>query len=141
LLSSRRIIVAPFVSMIFDTLILVDISTIVNMRMECCEPLFGGVLEEEGATRTAAMFAALADPVRLRIVSMLAAAPEGTACGCELEDPLGLAQPTVSHHLRILREAGLVVGEKRGRWVHYRVVPERLDEIRDALRPPVLDLV
>jgi ArsR family transcriptional regulator, arsenate/arsenite/antimonite-responsive transcriptional repressor len=127
--------------MIFDTLIIVDISTNVNMRMECCEPLFGGVLEEEGATRTASLFAALADPVRLRIVSMLAAAPDGTACGCELEDPLGLAQPTVSHHLRILREAGLVVGERRGRWVHYRVVPERLDEIRNALSPPVLDRV
>ena len=124
--------------MIFDVLILVDISTNVNMRMQCCEPLFDGVIEEEGAARTAAMFAALADPVRLRIVSMLAAAPEGTACGCELEDPLGLAQPTVSHHLRILREAGLVVGERRGRWVHYRVVPERLDEIRMALSPPAL---
>jgi ArsR family transcriptional regulator, arsenate/arsenite/antimonite-responsive transcriptional repressor len=141
LLSSRKIITTPFVSMIFDTLILVDVSTNVNMRMECCEPLFGGVLEVEEAIRTAAMFAALADPVRVRIVSMLAAAPEGTACGCELEDPLGLAQPTVSHHLRILREAGLVVGERRGRWVHYRVVPERLDEIRDALSPPVLDPV
>jgi ArsR family transcriptional regulator, arsenate/arsenite/antimonite-responsive transcriptional repressor len=141
LLSSRRIIITPFVSMIFDTLILIDISTNVNMRMECCEPLFGGVLEEEGATRTAAMFAALADPVRLRIVSMLGAAPEGTACGCELEDPLGLTQPTVSHHLRVLRQAGLVVGERRGRWVHYRVVPERLDEISDALRPPVPDPV
>ncbi len=127
--------------MIFDISIFVDASTNVNMRMQCCEPLFGGVLEEEGAIRTAAMFAALADPVRLRIVSMLAAAPEGTACGCELEDPLGLAQPTVSHHLRILREAGLVVGERRGRWVHYRVVPERLDEIRGALSPPVLDPV
>jgi ArsR family transcriptional regulator, arsenate/arsenite/antimonite-responsive transcriptional repressor len=127
--------------MIFDTLILVDISTNVNMRMECCEPLFGGVLEEEGATRAAALFAALADPVRLRIVSMLAAAPEGRACGCELEDPLGLAQPTVSHHLRILREAGIVAGERRGRWVHYRVVPQRLDEIRDALSPAVLDPV
>ena len=109
--------------------------------MECCEPLFNGVLEEEGAVRTAVMFAALADPVRLRIVSMLAAAPAGTACGCELEDPLGLAQPTVSHHLRILREAGLVVGEKRGRWVHYRIVPERLEEIRMALSPPVLEPV
>jgi ArsR family transcriptional regulator, arsenate/arsenite/antimonite-responsive transcriptional repressor len=138
LLSSRRIIVAPFVSMIFDISIFVDISTNVNMTMECCEPLFDGILDEEGATRTAEMFAALADPVRLRIVSMLAAAPEGTACGCELEDPLGLAQPTVSHHLRILREAGLVIGERRGRWVHYRVVPERLDEIRMALSPPVL---
>ena len=127
--------------MTFDTLIILDTSTNVNMRMECCEPLFGRVLDEEGAARTAPLFAALADPVRLRIVSMLAAAPGGTACGCELEDPLGLAQPTVSHHLRILREAGLVVGERRGKWVHYRVVPERLSEIRDALSPSVLESV
>ena len=109
--------------------------------MECCEPLFEGILEEEGAARTASLLAALADPARLRIVSMLAAAPGGTACGCELEDPLGLAQPTVSHHLRILREAGLIVGERRGKWVHYQVVPERLSEIRDALSPPVLESV
>jgi ArsR family transcriptional regulator len=127
--------------MTFDTLIFLDTSTNVNMRMQCCEPLFDGVLEEEGAARTAALFAALADPVRLRIVSMLAAAPGGTACGCELEDPLGLAQPTVSHHLRILREAGLVAGERRGKWVHYRVVPGRLSEIRDALSLSVLEPV
>ncbi len=127
--------------MAFDTLIMIDISTNVNTKMECCEPLFDGVLELEGATRTASLLAALADPVRLRIVSMLAAAPGGTACGCELEDPLGLAQPTVSHHLGILREAGLVVGERRGRWVHYRVVPERLGEIIDALSPAVLESV
>lgn len=103
--------------------------------MDCCTPVFAGVLEADDAVRTADLLAALADPVRLRIVSMLAAAPEGAACGCELEDPLGLTQPTVSHHLRILREAGLVVGERRGRWVHYSVVPERLAEIRDALSP------
>ncbi len=121
--------------MIFDILMMIDISTNVNTMMECCTPVFAGVLELEEAARTADLLAALADPVRLRIVSMLAAAPEGTACGCELEDPLGLAQPTVSHHLRILREAGLVVGERRGRWVHYSVVPERLAEIRNALRP------
>jgi ArsR family transcriptional regulator, arsenate/arsenite/antimonite-responsive transcriptional repressor len=125
--------------MTFDTLIMIDVLTIVNMTMKCCEPVFDGVLEAEGANRTAALLAALADPVRLRIVSMLAAAPDGTACGCELEDPLGLAQPTVSHHLGILREAGLVVGERRGRWVHYRLVPERMAEIRDALSPPVLE--
>jgi ArsR family transcriptional regulator len=72
---------------------------------------------------------------------MLAAAPEGTACGCELEAPLGLAQPTVSHHLRILRQAGLVEGERRGRWVHYSLVPQRLEEITEALRPALLQRV
>lgn len=121
--------------MIFDVLIIVDVSTIVNSILECCTPVFVGVIGVDEATRTAQLLAALADPVRLRIVSMLAAAPGGTVCGCELEEPLGLAQPTVSHHLRILREAGLVVGERRGRWVHYSLVMERLEDIRVALSP------
>jgi ArsR family transcriptional regulator len=111
------------------------------MKMECCTPVFAGVLGTDEAARTAELLTALADPVRLRIVSMLAAAPEGTACGCELEAPLGLAQPTVSHHLRILRQAGLVVGERRGRWVHYSLVPQRLEEITDALSPSLLQRV
>ena len=94
-----------------------------------------GVINDEDATEMAPVLAALADPVRLRVVSMLAAAPDGSACGCDLEDPLGLSQPTVSHHLKVLREAGLIEGERRGRWIHYRVVPERLAEIREALSP------
>lgn len=101
----------------------------------CCTPLFEGVIDEVEAREMAPVLGALADPVRLRIVSMLAAAPDGVACGCDLEGPLGLAQPTVSHHLKILREAGLVEGRRQGRWVYYRVVPERLEEIRDALSP------
>lgn len=99
----------------------------------CCTPLHDGAIDEERASAMAPMLGALADPVRLRIVSMLLAAPDGTACGCDLEAPLRLSQPTVSHHLRILREAGLVSGEKQGRWVHYRVVPDRLTEIANAL--------
>jgi len=101
----------------------------------CCTPLFEDVLDEAEATEMAPLFAALADPARLRIVSMLAASPDGTACGCDLESPLGLSQPTVSHHLKILREAGLIEGERQGRWIHYRVVPDRLDEIRQAISP------
>lgn len=103
----------------------------------CCAPLFDGVLDTSSADDMAQILAALGDPVRLRIVSMLAASPEGRACGCDLEEPLGLAQPTVSHHLRVLREAGLIEGERDGRWVHYRVVPETLAEIREALTPVV----
>lgn len=101
----------------------------------CCTPLFEGTIGEAEATEMAPLIAALGDPVRLRIVSMLAAASDGAACGCDLETPLGLAQPTVSHHLRVLREAGLVEGARDGRWVFYRVVPERLEEIRAALAP------
>ncbi|REK15697.1 MAG: ArsR family transcriptional regulator [Actinobacteria bacterium] len=103
----------------------------------CCTPLFEGVVGREAADDMAATFAALGDPARLRIVSMLAAAPDGSACGCDLEGPLGLAQPTVSHHLKILREAGLIEGERRGRWVHYSIVPERLEDLRAALATSV----
>ncbi len=103
----------------------------------CCTPVFAGVLDEDEAVDTATALAALGDPVRLRIVSMLAAAPQGSACGCELESPLQLSQPTVSHHLKVLREAGLIIGERRGRWVHYRVVADRLNDIRAVLAPTV----
>ncbi len=101
----------------------------------CCTPLFEGVIDDSDADEMAPLLAALGDPVRLRIVSMLAASPDGAACGCDLETPLGLSQPTVSHHLKILREAGLIEGRRDGRWIHYRVVPQRLSEIRDALTP------
>lgn len=101
----------------------------------CCTPVFEGVLDEEAANGMAPVLGALADPVRLRIVSMLAAAPDGAACGCDLETPLNLSQPTVSHHLKILREAGIVEGSRQGRWVYYSVVPERLEELRQALSP------
>jgi len=104
----------------------------------CCTPLFEGVIDASEATEMAPVLAALADPVRLRIVSMLASSPDGTACGCDLETPLGLSQPTVSHHLKILREAGLVEGTRDGRWIHYRVVPQRLAEIRVALTPALV---
>ena len=101
----------------------------------CCVPLFEGAIDGSAAEEMAEVMAALADPVRLRIISMLAASESGTACGCDLEAPLGLSQPTVSHHLKVLRDAGLVEGDRRGRWVHYRVVPERLEEVREAIAP------
>jgi ArsR family transcriptional regulator len=101
----------------------------------CCTPLHDGEIDESRAEAMAPVLAALADPVRLRIISMLIAAPEGTSCGCDLEAPLALSQPTVSHHLKVLREAGLIEGERRGRWVHYRVIPARLAEIAETLTP------
>ncbi|HEX6299514.1 MAG TPA: metalloregulator ArsR/SmtB family transcription factor [Acidimicrobiia bacterium] len=104
----------------------------------CCTPLHEGEIDELRAEAMAPVLAALADPVRLRIISMLIAAPGGTSCGCDLEAPLELSQPTVSHHLKVLREAGLVEGERRGRWVHYRVIPARLAEIADALTPELV---
>lgn len=99
----------------------------------CCTPLHEGAIDERRAGAMAPMLAALADPVRLRMVSMMLDAPQGSCCGCDLEEPLGLSQPTVSHHLKVLREAGLIEGERRGRWVHYRVMPDRLEEISRSL--------
>jgi ArsR family transcriptional regulator len=99
----------------------------------CCTPLMEGAIGEAEAAEMAPMLAALADPARLRIISMLAAAPGRTSCGCDLESPLGLSQPTVSHHLKILKEAGLVKGTRKGRWVFYSLVEGRLGEIAVAL--------
>lgn len=80
-------------------------------------------------------FAALADPVRLRVLSMLATAPAGEVCVCEFVEPLGKAQPTVSHHLKILADVGLVHGERRGKWVWYRLDRARLEELRNVFQP------
>lgn len=97
----------------------------------CCTPLTKATLSVEEAEDLAPVLAALADPVRLRLLSMLAA--EGETCSCALEEPLGKSQPTVSHHTRVLADAGLIVGEKRGKWTWWQVVPERLATIRHIL--------
>jgi ArsR family transcriptional regulator len=78
-------------------------------------------------------FSALADPVRLRVLSMLAASAEGEVCVCDFVDPLGKSQPTISHHLKILTEAGLVQGDRRGKWVWYSLNRDRLAELRAAI--------
>lgn len=101
----------------------------------CCTPLTEGVLDERQADELAGVFKVLADPARLRLLSMVASAPAGETCACDLVGPVGRSQPTVSHHLSLLVEAGLLSREKRGRWAWYRVVPERLDGVRDALAP------
>ena len=97
----------------------------------CCTPLTKAALTTGEAEDLAPVLAALGDPVRLRLLSIVAA--EGEACSCNLEAPLGKSQPTVSHHTRILAEAGLIVGEKRGKWTWWRVVPERLATVRHVL--------
>lgn len=103
--------------------------------LACCPTVSEG-LDERQAAELARGFAALADPARLRLLSLLASAARGEVCACDLVEPVGRSQPTVSHHLKVLSEAGLVTGEKRGRWVMYSVVPERLDALRSALAPP-----
>ena len=100
---------------------------------ECCPTVLSTPLPDTRAAALARDFALLSDPVRLRLLSLLASAPSGEACVCELVGPLGRSQPTVSHDLKILADAGLIVGEKRGRWVWYRPVRDRLAQLRRAL--------
>jgi len=103
-----------------------------KLVVECCAPLLDEPLAAAEAGMLADWFGVLADPTRLRLLSLIAAA--GDACAaCDLVEPLGVSQPTVSHHLKVLREAGLVESEKRGRWVYYRPVPERLGVLSRAL--------
>lgn len=97
----------------------------------CCPSVLDAPLPEDEALDLAAAFAALGDPIRLRLLSLVASAEE--VCSCNLEGPLGRSQPTVSHHTKILAAAGLIEGEKRGRWTWWHVVPERVDAIRSAL--------
>jgi ArsR family transcriptional regulator len=99
----------------------------------CCPSGLSAPLGAAEAAALATSFAALADPVRLRIMSILAAADEGEVCVCELVEPLGKSQPTVSHHMKILSEAGLVDGQRRGKWVWYSLNRQRLDEIRTSI--------
>ena len=100
----------------------------------CCAPVTEAALGEDEAEQLAAAFKVLADPVRLRLLSLVANAEGGEACGCDLTEPVGRSQPTVSHHLSILTDAGLLDREQRGRWAWYRVRPEALVVLRDALQ-------
>ncbi len=99
----------------------------------CCGIGVDGGLDREQAERSATLLKAVADPVRLRLLSAIRAADGGEACVCDLTALVGLAQPTVSHHLRVLTDAGLLEREKRGTWAWFRVVPEGLDAVRGIL--------
>jgi ArsR family transcriptional regulator len=93
--------------------------------------LAGSALSDIEAKDLAQIFAALSDPIRLRMLSLIAT--EDEVCSCNLEEPLGKSQPTISHHTRILVEAGLIIGEKRGRWIWWHVVPERFRQVARIL--------
>ncbi|WP_348789385.1 metalloregulator ArsR/SmtB family transcription factor [Leifsonia sp. NPDC080035] len=95
----------------------------------CCAPITRDVIGEENAASLAHTLKALADPARLRLLSMIAAHEDGEACVCDLTEPLGLSQPTVSHHLRVLTEAGFLTRSKRGTWAYYRVAPGALNAV------------
>lgn len=102
----------------------------------CCPPIGEERLPVRGAERLSRQFAALADPVRLRILSLLATVPDGAICACDLVDPIGRSQPTVSHHLKVLKGAGLVTAQRDGKNIWYAVVPAALDALRDVLSVP-----
>lgn len=108
--------------------------TIATIAASCPPLLRGKALEPADADRLAGALKALADPTRLRLLSLIQAQPGGEACVCNLTEPLGLSQPTVSHHLKVLREAGLVEREQRGSWAYFRVLREPLGALRDLLQ-------
>jgi ArsR family transcriptional regulator len=99
----------------------------------CCPSVLAAPLDNAEAAELARGFTALADPVRLRLLSMLAAAPAGEICVCDFIAPIGKTQGTISHHLRILGEAGLVHGDRRGKWVWYSLDRQRLANLRAAI--------
>ena len=102
----------------------------------CCTPSTGQVLDRAAAEPLAAALKALAEPNRLRLVSLIAAnATAGATCVCDLIEPVGLSQPTVSHHLKVLTDAGLLQREQRGKWAFYTLVPDALAAIATAITP------
>jgi ArsR family transcriptional regulator len=110
-----------------------------SMKQEkpgCCASVLRGRLRRDDAEELATAFKAIADPGRLRLLSFIAAQPKAEACVCHLVEPLGLSQPTVSHHLKVLADAGLLARERRGTWMFYRLVPERVEALRNAIALP-----
>jgi ArsR family transcriptional regulator, arsenate/arsenite/antimonite-responsive transcriptional repressor len=131
--------------MAIDTL--TDTSTTVNMCFmreiavidaRCCPQVLASPLDDEASDRLAAALRVLADPARLRLLSLIGSHPNGEVCVCDLTASLGLSQPTVSHHLKVLADAGLVGREQRGRWVYYWLLPEPIELLRAALTRPEL---
>ena len=102
---------------------------------EVCAPLRSAPLSVEDATQLSMRLKALADPARLRLVSLLLVSENGELCTCDVTEPLGLSQPTISHHFRKLTEAGLVTGERRGTWTYYRIVPQALAALAAVISP------
>jgi len=100
---------------------------------DACAPITREPVTVDGARDLAGVLKALADPVRLRLVSMIAAHEGGEACVCDLTEPLGLTQPTVSHHLKVLTDAGFLTRSKRGTWAYYAIVPGSLDAVAATL--------
>jgi ArsR family transcriptional regulator len=102
----------------------------------CCPGLLTAPLDEEQSAELAKIFKALGDPVRLRLLSMIASRAGGEVCVCDLTPAFDVSQPTISHHLKLLRQAGLIDCERRGTWVYYRLLPEMTDKLAAVLARP-----
>ena len=102
----------------------------------CCSPLVGETLSAQDAAVAAKAFKALGDPARVRIISIVASHADQEACVCDLQDALELSQPTVSHHLKVLVDAGFLSRSKRGTWAYYALVPGALDGLAEVLASP-----
>jgi ArsR family transcriptional regulator, arsenate/arsenite/antimonite-responsive transcriptional repressor len=105
-----------------------------NQTGPCCPALSSAALGQSRAAELAAMFKALGDPVRLRLLSLIASHPGGQACVCEISATFDVSQPTISHHLKLLRSAGLLDSERRGTWVYYWVIPSALQQLSSVLQ-------
>lgn len=102
---------------------------------ECCSPIDGQVLAPAEAETLAGLLKAVADPTRLRLISLVAAHDGQEACVCDLIEPVGLSQPTVSHHLKVLVDAGILTREQRGKWAYFSLVPETLTSLANLIAP------
>jgi ArsR family transcriptional regulator len=109
--------------------------TVLPVLTECCSPVVGQVITPAAAETLAAGLKALSDPTRLRLVSLVAAHEGQEACVCDLTEPVGLSQPTVSHHLKILVDAGILARQQRGRWAYYRLIPDTLADLARLITP------
>jgi ArsR family transcriptional regulator len=112
-----------------------DVPVVVEPVMFCCSPVTRQPLSADEADELARVFKAVGDPVRLRLLSLIAAHSGGEACVCDLTGAFELTGPTISHHLKVLREAGLIEGERRATWIYYRVRPQLLRQLSDVLVP------
>ena len=117
-----------------------SLARIAESEAACCSPVTGGILTTGEADQLARTLKALADPTRLRLLSMVAAHESGEACICELIDPVGLSQGTVSHHMKVLVDAGFLTREQRGKWAYYAVVPGALESIALSIASPAAAL-
>lgn len=105
------------------------------VTIQCCAPIARQPLSETDAAELSVMLKAVADPVRLRLLSLIGSHAGGEACVCDLTDAFDLTAPTISHHLKVLRTAGLIDGERRGTWIYYRIVPEAVNKLGALFAP------